>query len=105
VAAILSYESLKASWQAELSHMTQHIQNTRKQLRQALEHRFNRDYSFIEQHQGMFSMLGIDADSVHRLRTQKAIYLLDNGRLNIAGLAPSQIEYFADSLFAVERMQ
>ena len=45
-------------------------------------------------------MLGIDADSVHRLRTQKAIYLLDNGRLNIAGLAPSQIEYFADSLFA-----
>jgi aspartate aminotransferase len=105
VAAILSYESLKASWQAELSHMTQHIQNTRKQLRQALEHRFNRDYSFIEQHQGMFSMLGIDADTVHRLRTQKAIYLLDNGRLNIAGLAPSQIEYFADSLFAVERMQ
>lgn len=105
VAAILSYESLKASWQEELSHMTQHIQNTRKQLRQALEHRFNRDYSFIEQHQGMFSMLGIDADSVHRLRIQKAIYLLDNGRLNIAGLAPSQIEYFADSLFAVERMQ
>lgn len=103
VADILSNRLLRRSWEAELETMTQHIQNTRKQLRTALESRLDRDYAFLEEHQGMFSMLGLDLNTIQQLRTQKAIYLLDNGRMNIAGLPPSQVDYFADSLRDVEQ--
>lgn len=101
VAHILNDIALKDNWQNELNKINQRIQHTRSALRQALENRLDKDFRFIEQHQGMFTMMGLSADTVKRLRTERAIYLLDNGRLNIAGLATSQIDYFADSLKSV----
>lgn len=49
----------------------------------------------------MFSYTGIPAEAVHRLKSDYHIYLLDNGRISLAGLNSNNIRYFAQALAEV----
>lgn len=55
-------------------------------------------WDHVIQQRGMFSYTGITAPAVSRLRTDYHIYLLDNGRISLAGLNASNIRYFASAL-------
>ena len=55
-------------------------------------------WDHVIQQRGMFSYTGIAAPAVSRLRTDYHIYLLDNGRISLAGLNASNIRYFASAL-------
>jgi aspartate aminotransferase len=58
-------------------------------------------FDFIAQHKGMFSVIGANADQVTRLREQFGVYLVDGGRINLAGLKESDVPFLAESLSAV----
>ncbi|MGN6263139.1 MAG: aromatic amino acid transaminase [Ralstonia sp.] len=102
VAAILGDVALTASWRNELEHMRQRIVGNRRRLDHALAS-LGAPVSLqnLSRHKGMFSMLPLDADAMERLRADHAIYGTQGGRINIAGLAPEQIDRVADALVAV----
>ena len=46
----------------------------------------------------MFSTLPLSRDQVRMLRAERAVYMADSGRINIAGLRLGDIEAFVDAL-------
>jgi aspartate/tyrosine/aromatic aminotransferase len=46
----------------------------------------------------MFSLLGIAADVVARLRERHHIYMTPDGRINLAGLTPDNVAYVSDAI-------
>ncbi|NWK43845.1 aromatic amino acid transaminase [Ralstonia pickettii] len=101
-AAILCDVALRASWRDELEHMRQRIAGNRRRLDDALAS-LGAPVALqnLSRHKGMFSTLPWDADAMERLRAHHAIYGTQSGRINIAGLAPEQIDRVASALVAV----
>jgi aspartate aminotransferase len=96
---ILGNDALRGIWSGELTVMRERINGLRKQLvaqlREALP---SRDFGFIAQQKGMFSLLGLSVDEVKRIRAQRHVYMTDDSRINIAGLREDNLEYFAHSV-------
>lgn len=104
VKTILKDDYLTNMWTAELSVMQQRLVSLRDGLCKALkETNSANDFDFIMSHKGMFTVLGFTAEQMQRLRSDYAIYGVDDGRINIAGLSESQLPYVADALAAVSQ--
>ncbi|MGC8521965.1 MAG: aromatic amino acid transaminase [Steroidobacteraceae bacterium] len=99
VAEILSEEPLRAAWQRELAAMRARIVQLRTATAAALAAACPRkDFSHLVRQHGMFSYLGLDKDTVRRLREAHHLYMTDDSRINIAGLRPENIPYFAQAI-------
>jgi aspartate aminotransferase len=96
---ILGDEALRASWASELATMRDRINGLRQQLLAQLRDVFPaRDFGFIAQQKGMFSLLGLNVEQVLRIRAERHVYMTDDSRINIAGLRTENLEYFAQSV-------
>jgi len=62
-----------------------------------------RDFSCIGRQYGMFSLLGIDLAQVHAMRAAHHVYMLDDSRINIAGLSAGNLAYVAHAVAQVLR--
>ncbi len=101
VTTILTDADLRANWRQELGSMRQSMMRNRAALTQALRDATGSDrFGFLAGHQGMFSLIGLDEPTVARLRTEHGIYLIDDGRMNIAGLTDSTIPVVAEAVAA-----
>jgi aspartate/tyrosine/aromatic aminotransferase len=49
----------------------------------------------------MFSFSGLGTEQVEALREKYAIYIVGGGRINVAGLTSTNLEYFCESVAAV----
>jgi aspartate aminotransferase len=104
VKTILKDDHLTTMWTTELSEMQQRLVSLRDGLCKAVKQTgSSTDFDFIMSHKGMFTVLGFTAEQMQRLRTDYAIYGVDDGRINIAGLSESQLPYVADALAAVSQ--
>ena len=93
---ILRDAGLQAAWRAELEHMRRRIVQLRRLL--AARGRIGRvDLAALAQGRGMFALLPLTEPSIERLRTQFGIYMATSGRINVAGLAESDVERFAEA--------
>jgi aspartate/tyrosine/aromatic aminotransferase len=102
VTTILKSPELTLEWQKELSHMRERIQEMRQALITALLAKGKGDYFIhMDQQKGLFSFTGLTSEQVHRLWKEKALYMLNNGRINVAGLNKQNLEYVADALLSV----
>lgn len=91
---ILDTPDLRKMWLEELAAMRDRIVNMRKSLVAGLAAQgVGGDFSFIEKQRGMFSFSGWSDDVVSRLRKDSNIYVVGGGRINLAGLTTSNIEY------------
>jgi aromatic-amino-acid transaminase len=59
------------------------------------------DFSYLLDHHGMFSLLGLTDDQLKRLRDEYAVYLVARGRINMAGLSAAKIPIVAKAVAAV----
>ncbi|MEM1434761.1 MAG: amino acid aminotransferase [Pseudomonadota bacterium] len=101
---ILGSAELRAQWTEEVAAMRGHLDRMRIQLAEALAARqAPRDFSFIATQRGMFSLLGLSQEQVLKLREDYGIYALGSSRINVAGLADSNIDYVADGIVSVLR--
>lgn len=92
VTAILNDPSLATQWDGEVAGMRDRIKDTRTDFVTALEQAgVSRDFRFLMDQKGMFSFTGISKDDVHRLRNEFAIYMVDSGRINVAGITPANL--------------
>ncbi|MCY4046074.1 MAG: aspartate/tyrosine/aromatic aminotransferase, partial [Cellvibrionales bacterium] len=102
VSTILENDKLTQSWQDELTAMRKHINQTRKTFTNALTKAIpGKDFSFIEQQNGMFSFSGLNKDQVKRLIEEFGIYIVGSGRINVAGITSSNLDYIVNAIAKV----
>jgi aspartate aminotransferase len=102
VETILDSAELTARWQEELKAMRDRIGGMRQLLVDRLAaHGVTRDFSFITAQKGMFSFLGIDGDQVQQLQDEFSIYIVGSSRINVAAIAPDNVDYLARSIASV----
>jgi len=102
VHGVLSDAKLRAQWIAEVDAMRERVQGLRREVvRQLAAHCPSRDFGFIARQHGMFSLFGITTEQVRELRARHHIYMVDDSRMNAAGLRRENLEYFACSVAAV----
>lgn len=104
VARILQDKALTQDWQAELSHMQQRLMQTRLDLCQALNAKQTNNFDYIQTHKGMFSLLKFTPAQMRLLRSEYAIYAVEDGRINLAGLQAKDIEYVANAIAKIEHV-
>ena len=99
VACILSNEELRKQWLGELAAMRDRIKAMREALVAGLAKRgVEGDFSYITSQRGMFSFSGLSDSIVQSLRANKSIYVVGGGRINLAGLTSSNIDYVCDAI-------
>ena len=99
---ILSDPALGAQWRAELEAMRQVMAGNRRALAQALREATGSDrFGFLAAHRGMFSLIGASPEQVDILREKHGIYLVGDGRMNVAGLTAAAIPRVAAALAEV----
>lgn len=87
VTTVLQTPELRADWHTEVDAMRGRIWEMRRSFVAALAASgVRRDFSFIGRQHGMFSFTGLTKDHVRRLREEYSIYVVDSGRINVAGM-------------------
>lgn len=99
VETILSDPGLQHLWRDELGTMRETMAANRQALAVALRTATGSDrFGFLNDHKGMFSRLGATPEHVKRLREEHAIYMVGDGRMNVAGLTPNTIPHVAKAI-------
>ncbi len=104
VRVILEDKDLRAEWEAELKEMRDRMKRLREKLAEAIRQRSNStDFDFIAEHSGMFSLLGLPEEVVAGLKTRDGIYMINDSRINVAGIPEDRVGDLADKLLAALR--
>ena len=99
VTMVLSDPTLRADWASELEEVRLGMLELRKQLAGELQKLSGSDrFAFLSEHRGMFSRLGASAEHVEKLRTDHAVYMVGDSRMNIAGLNSVTVPILADAI-------
>jgi len=102
VAAILQDPELRASWQKDVKKMADRIISMRAKLVKLLKDAGStRDWSHIVNQIGMFAFTGLTPEEVDELREKYHIYMTRNGRISVAGVNDTNIDYLAQGIHAV----
>lgn len=99
VSTVLNDPELNKMWRVELESMRQRILNVRKSLAsKVMEAGSSRSYDFVVKQKGMFSYTGLDKEKVAKLKDQDHIYIVGSGRICVAAINDSNIDYVANAL-------
>ncbi len=102
VQTVLDTPALRDDWQTELEDVRLSMLFLREQLAAELRKLTNSDrFDFVARHRGMFSRLGLTPDQVARLRSEHAIYMVGDSRINIAGLNADSVPVLARAIASV----
>ncbi|MCD0459288.1 amino acid aminotransferase [Roseiconus lacunae] len=102
VATILGDPQLTAQWKEELESMRQRITRLREQFVQTMKSTGSgHDFGFLLRQRGMFSYSGLTPMQVDELKSKYGIYIVGSGRINVAGMSESKMQYFCDSVASV----
>ncbi len=102
VSTILGDTHLRHMWQAELEQMRGRVAENRSALAAALREALGSDrFGFIADQQGMFSLLPLTSEQIAALREAHGIYMLGDGRMNMAGLNDQSVPVLAQAMAQV----
>lgn len=102
VARLLGDARLRDDWETELGTMVDRMKSLRVLLQRRLAaRRPGTDFGWLLRHRGMFSLLGLDAAGIARLRDERHVYVPPDGRINLAGVSEANVERVADAIVAV----
>jgi aspartate/tyrosine/aromatic aminotransferase len=102
VQTVLSDPELRSQWEQELAAMRERINGMRKQFAEMMKARnVSHDFSFITQQRGMFSFSGLTPLQVDELRNEHSIYIVNSGRINVAGMTPHNLDRLGDAIAKV----
>lgn len=102
VTEILGDAKLRAAWEGELAGIRATIAEARTLLTDALRLRLQSDrFDVLADQAGMFALLPLGEARVTRLREDHAIYVVGDGRINLAGVTPRTVTPIADAMASV----
>jgi aromatic-amino-acid transaminase len=90
VRTVLETPELEKDWRVELNEMLARIRSLRARLAAA-----DPRLAYIDDQNGMFSILPLGVEAVLGLRASHGIYMANSGRFNVAGLSDDNVDYFA----------
>ena len=101
-AAVLTDPARFAAWQEEVAAMRNRILAMRHALYNALKAKMpDKNFDRLIRQRGMFGYTGFTPEQVRRLRDGFAVYLVDSGRMCVAGLNTGNIAYVAEAFAQV----
>ncbi|TPX09028.1 uncharacterized protein E0L32_001711 [Thyridium curvatum] len=104
VSTVLNDDKLFAEWRDNLREMSGRIKDMRQALRSKLEALGTPGtWNHITDQIGMFSFTGLSEQQVLKLRDEFHVYMTKNGRISMAGLNTSNVDYFAKAVDKVVR--
>ncbi|UNU72579.1 aspartate/tyrosine/aromatic aminotransferase [Moraxella nasovis] len=99
---VMNNDELFTQWIGEVYEMRDRIRDMRQKLQDTLSAKLpERDFSYFTKQRGMFSFTGLTAEQVVRLREEFAVYMVENGRMCIAGLNNKNVDYVANAIAQV----
>ena len=102
VATVLGDPLLAAEWRAELLAAMQRVAAMRIALRDALVQRGTPgSWDHIVSQTGMFSYTGLSKKQSLKMVDEFHVYMLETGRINVAGLSKDTVGIAADAIHAV----
>ncbi|CDX14998.1 aspartate aminotransferase, PLP-dependent [Mesorhizobium sp. ORS 3324] len=102
VRMVLEDADLRKDWETELEEMRLRMLRLRVAFAEALRRQSNSDrFDFVASHRGMFSRLGLTEAQVERLRTEHAVYMVGDSRINVAGLPEDGMDDLAKAIVSV----
>ena len=105
-ACIFADEELRRTWLEELARMQSRLAGMRTLLAGTLRAATGTAaFDFIAAQRGMFSMLGVSPQVVRALREEHHIYMMQDSRINVAGITRENVEYVAHAIAAESTRQ
>lgn len=102
VTMILEDAGLRDAWHAELAHIRATLRDARRRLAHALRTTLQSDRLDSLAHQnGMFALLPLGEARVAALRRDHGIYVVGDGRINLAGVTPDTADPIARAIASV----
>src|SRR5690606_18207642 len=102
VTTVLTDAALRREWVKEVQAMCDRINAMRALFVQTLrDHGVEQDFSFLARQKGMFSFSGLTPEQVKRLREQHSIYMVGNGRINVAGITENNVDTLCAAIASV----
>ncbi|MFK5953134.1 MAG: aromatic amino acid transaminase [Desulfobacterium sp.] len=102
VVEVLGDAELTHIWKEELDTARLRIAEMRELLSNGLNALSGtQDYTYIKNQFGMFSLLPLDLEQIARLSQEYSVYLIPDGRANLAGLSPKSIPHVVQAIHAV----
>ena len=99
VRTIFEDPELKADWLAELAEIREIINTSRSALALALARaKQDRDWTYIDTGRGMFSLIDVTPEAAEKLREDHGVYIIPDGRMNLAGIDLNKIDEIAAKL-------
>ena len=104
VSTILHDKELKALWEKEVKLMADRIITMRQSLADKLKQKGSAlPWSHITDQIGMFCYTGLTPEQCDKLIKNYSIYLTRNGRISIAGLTSTNVDYVATAVHDVTK--
>ncbi|WP_425092833.1 aromatic amino acid transaminase [Tropicimonas sp. S265A] len=104
VTEILNDADLRRSWTEELGSIRGTLRTSRQRLAQALRAELQSDlFDVLTDQVGMFALLPLDETRVAHLREVHGIYMVGDGRINLAGVTEETCPRIASALAEVMR--
>lgn len=91
VATILGDPDLYKLWRSEVDAMRNRISQMRQAFIEGMG-RLGHDFQFLASQKGMFSYTGLNAMQADWLKSEKGVYIVGTGRINVAGLSPQTMD-------------
>ena len=99
---VLTDDELNGLWRGELETMRRRMVQLRHAFSDAMRKRTNSDrFDYIAEQKGMFSRLPLRREEIERLREEHGIYIVGDGRINVAGLPDEGMERLAEAICGV----
>ncbi|QPC88746.1 aminotransferase class I/II-fold pyridoxal phosphate-dependent enzyme [Mesorhizobium sp. NBSH29] len=98
VGSVLDDAALNHQWRGEVDAMRARLEDMRAGLVERIEAQAgNVDVSFLSRQRGMFAYTGIRVEDIRAVR-EDGLYLLDSGRISVAGLTTRNLDRVATAL-------
>ncbi|WP_280553281.1 amino acid aminotransferase [Halomonas sp. 25-S5] len=102
VSEILKSSELSSLWREELDSMRSRIQYLRQLFLEAMSgHGLENKFRSVIEQRGMFSYTGLSPAQVRMLRDNFSVYMVNTGRVNMAGMSQDNIPYLAKAIASV----
>ncbi len=102
VTTILQDAELRQVWEQEVTEMRNRINGVRSLFADTISRKTSaRDFSFVKQQRGMFSQTGLSPEQVESLRQKYGIYIVRDGRVNVAGMTEESMDRLCDAIVSV----
>ena len=99
VELVVGNPELLAQWKEEVTAMRERIRRMRQLFVDTLKALgVSRNFDFLLEQNGMFSFSGIAKDEVRELRERFGIYIVESGRINVASMTESRMDYLCRSI-------